>query len=556
MSTKEKEIQDIALFQGIFQASVEGIIVVDTHGIIIRANPASEKLFGYNSHELIDQKIENLIPKKYKKKHKSHRKAYSIQPKTRKMGHNQKLWGLKKDGVQFPLEISLSPTTIAQKQVIIAFVIDISEREKIEKKLTISQNKQKTYSKELEKKVANRTKELTSTVQKLVASNLSLEDQIQETEEARKRAIANKSLSVAIAKNFPNGFIIVFNKNFKMLLIEGEAILKLRLDKINFEDKNVSEITFFSEKQKTKLKKDISKTITGEHLGFEITYKKQYFSVNTIPLLDKDAIISSALFVYSDITTQKKIERVAKSALKKEQELNELRSRFVSMASHEFRTPLSAILTSAILIEKLNEPGKEAKRLNHVAKIRTSVKNLVVILNDFLSLGKLQEGKVVPKYESFDVISFSKSIIKEINGVKKSGQIIVLKSQLTSFIMFLDAKLLKHIVYNLLSNAIKYSEENSAIIFKVERTKDLLIIEITDAGIGIPLEDQKNIFSRFYRANNAENIEGTGLGLNIVKQYTELMGGNIRFESTINKGASFFINFPLKNRNNEENIIN
>lgn len=546
MSTKEKEIQDIALFQGIFQASVEGILVVDAHGIIIRANPASEKLFGYATGELIAQNIQNLIPKKYKNKHKSHRKAYSIKPKTRKMGHNQKLWGLKKDDTQFPLEISLSPTTIAQKQVIIAFVIDISEREKIEKKLTISQNKQKTYSKELEKKVAKRTKELTTTVQKLVTSNLSLEDQIQETEEVEKRAIANKSLSVAIAKNFPNGFIIVFNKNFEMLLIEGEAIVKLGLDKINFEDKNVSEITIFSEKQKIKLKNDISKTITGEHLGFEITYKKQYFSVNTIPLLDKDAIISSALFVYSDITTQKKIESVAKSALKKEQELNELRSRFVSMASHEFRTPLSAILTSAILIEKLNEPGKETKRLNHVSKIRANVKNMVVILNDFLSLGKLQEGKVVPKYESFDVINFSKSLIKEINSVKKSGQTIVLKSQLSSLMMFLDSKLLKHIVFNLLSNAIKYSEENTAIIFKIERLQEQLIIEIKDEGIGIPTEDQKNIFSRFYRANNATNIEGTGLGLNIVKQYTALMGGTITFESIVNKGSNFYINFPLK----------
>lgn len=556
MRAQEKEIQDIALFQGIFQASVEGILVIDTEGIIIKTNPASEKLFGYNSGELIAQKIENLIPNKFKKKHKNHRKEYSIKPKTRKMGQNQKLWGLKKDGVLFPIEISLSPTTIAEKQVIIAFVIDISEREKIEKKLNISQNKLKTYSKKLEKKVANRTSELTATVQKLVASNLSLEDKIQETQEVEKRATANKSLSVAIAKNFPNGFIIVFNSNFEMLLIAGEAIIKLGLDKINFENKHVEEIAIFSERQKIKLKQDILKTIAGEHLAFEIMYRNLYFSVNTIPLLDKDGIISSALFVYSDITIQKKIESVTKSALKKEQELNELRSRFVSMASHEFRTPLSAILTSAILIEKLNEPGKEAKRLNHVSKIRTSVKNLVVILNDFLSLGKLQEGKVIPKYKSFNLINFSKSLIKEINGVKKRGQTIELQSNISSIMVFLDAKLLKHIVFNLLSNAIKYSEENKAIIIKIERIQEQLIIEIIDVGIGIPLEDQKNIFQRFYRANNAANIEGTGLGLNIVKQHTELMGGNIKFESTLNKGSNFYINFPLKKRTNEENIIN
>lgn len=546
---KEQEIQDIALFQGIFQASVEGILVVGTDGVILKTNPASQKLFGYTVGELIGQEIENLIPKKLAKKHKSLRKAYSIQPKTRKMGHNQKLWGLKKDGTQFPLEISLSPTTINQRQVIIAFVIDISEREKIEKKLNISQNKLQTYSKELEKKVARRTRELTTTVQKLVASNLSLEDQIQETQEVEKRAVANKSLSVAIAKNFPNGFIIVFNSNFEMLLMEGEAVVQLGLDKMNFKDKSVNEIAIFSEKQKTKLKKDILKTISGEHLGFEIIHRNQYFSVNTIPLLDNNAIISSALFVYSDITQQKKIESVAKNALKKEQELNELKSRFISTASHEFRTPLSAILTSAILIEKLNTHGNETKRLNHVSKIRTSVKNLVVILNDFLSLGKLQEGKVAPEYNLFDIISFSKSLIKEINETKKEGQIIVFKAQKAAINICLDPKLVRHILFNLLSNAIKYSAENTSVIFKIAMVKEQLSIKIIDFGIGIPLEDQNNIFSRFYRANNVANIEGTGLGLNITKQYVALMGGTIHFESTLNKGSEFYINFPLKKEN-------
>jgi PAS domain S-box-containing protein len=549
MSIKEQEIQDIALFQGIFQASVEGILVVGADGIIIKTNPASEKLFGYTTGELIGQKIENLIPKNLKKKHKSHRKVYSIQPKARKMGHNQKLWGLKKDGDQFPLEISLSPTTINQRQVIIAFVIDISEREKIEKKLNISQKKLQMHSKELEKKVAKRTSELTTTVQKLVASNLSLEDQIEETQEAEQNAIVSKSLSSAIAKNFPNGFIIVFNINFEMLLIEGEAVVPLGLDKMNFKDKNVDEIAIFSFKQKIKLKQDILKTIVGEHLGFEIMYRNQYFSVNTIPLLDKDAVISSALFVYSNITTQKEIERVAKSALKKEKELNELKSRFITTASHEFRTPLSAILTSAILIEKLNAPGKEIKRLNHVSKIRTSVKNLVVILNDFLSLGKLQEGKVAPQYNLFDIISFSKSLIKEINETKKEGQIIIFKAQKAAINICLDPKLLRHILFNLLSNAIKYSAENTSIILKIAIIQEQLIIEIRDFGIGIPLEDQKNIFSRFYRANNVANIEGTGLGLNIAKQCVGLMGGAVSFESTLNKGTQFYINFPLKKEN-------
>ncbi|MBQ0787801.1 MAG: PAS domain S-box protein [Oceanihabitans sp.] len=537
-------LQGLAFFQGIFQYSVEGILVVDADGIIIKANPASEELFGYNEGELLSHNIESLVPNKFKINHKSHRERYNVKPKARRMGQNLDLWGLKKDGSQFPLEISLSPTTIDKKQVIIAFVLDISEREKIEKKLNISQAKLKIYSEELEKEVASRTSELTSTVQKLVASNLSLEDQIQETQEAQKRAIVNKSLSSAIAKNFPNGFIIVFNSNFEMLLIEGEAIIKLGLDKLIFEDTTVDDITIFSEKQKTKLKKDILKTIAGEHLRFEITYKDQYFSVNTIPLLDENTIISSALFVYSDITIQKKIESVAKSALKKEQELNELKSRFVSMASHEFRTPLSAIQTSAILIDRQNEAGKEQKREKYVAQIKKNVKQLVIILNDFLSLSKLEEGKVKANKELFDFVHFSKILAEEVSTTKKTGKNIILVAPDYPLSLNLDRKLVRTILMNLLSNAIKYSPKNTEVRITIEEGDIFVTLQIQDQGIGIPEDEQEKLFERFFRAKNAQDIQGTGLGLNIVKQYVELMDGTIDFKSEINKGSTFLIQWP------------
>jgi PAS domain S-box-containing protein len=540
----DKGLQGLAFFQDIFKSSVEGILVVDADGIIIKANPASEELFGYNEGGLFAHNIESLIPNKFKINHKSHREGYNVKPKARQMGKNLELWGLKKDGSQFPLEISLTPTIIKQKQVVIAFVIDISKREKIEKKLHISQAKLKIYSEELEVEVASRTSELTTTIQKLVASNLSLEDQIQETQEAKRRAIVNKSLSSAIAKNFPNGFIIVFNPNFEMLLIEGEAIIELGLDKINFEDKNVEEIPIFSENQKIKLKQDILKTINGEHLGFEIIYKNKYFSVNTIPLFNEHTIISSALFVYSDITTQKKIERDAKNALKKEQELNELKSRFVSMASHEFRTPLSAIQTSAILISKQNEIGKEPKLEKYVTQIKKNVKRMVIILNDFLSLSKLEEGKVQANKKLFDLVDFSKTLIEEVSTTKKNKKNIILVAPDHPLFLNLDPKLMRTILMNLISNAIKYSPKNTDIHIKIEESDAFVMLQVQDQGIGIPENEQEKLFERFFRAKNAQNIEGTGLGLNIVKQYIDLMDGTINFKSEINKGTTFLIKWP------------
>jgi PAS domain S-box-containing protein len=538
------DLQDIDLFKNIFQSSLEGIIVVDLEGIIIKANSASENLFGYKAGELITQKVERLIPDKFKKNHETHREKFKGKPIALHLGQDLELWGLKKDGSKFPLEINLNPTRIEGKLFVIAFVMDTTSQKKTAKKLKVSQAQLRTYSEELEEKVITRTDELTATVQKLVASNLSLEDQIDETKEAEKRAIASKSLSSAIAKNFPNGFIIVFNSNFEMLLLEGEAIVKLGLDTMVFEDASVDDIPIFSNKQKSKLKQDVLKTIAGEHLRFQIKFRNLYFSVNTIPLLGEHTVISSALFVYTDITAQKKIEREDKNALKKEQELNELKSRFVSMASHEFRTPLSAIQTSAILIGRQNETGKEQKREKYVVQIKKNVKQLVVILNDFLSLSKLEEGKVIANKELFDFVALSKTLIEEVSMTKKTGKNIIFSSPKKPISLNIDSKLVRHIFLNLLSNAIKYSPKNTNINIKIEESAFFVSLEVQDNGIGIPKEEQDKVFDRFFRAKNAQNIQGTGLGLNIVKQYAELMDGTIAFTSETNKGTTFLVKLP------------
>lgn len=538
------DLQDIDLFKSIFQSSLEGIIVLDLDGIIIKANLASEKLFGYKVGKLINQKVECLIPDKFKKNYESHRKKYKVKPIALHLGQDLELWGLKKDSSKFPLEINLNPTRIEGKLFVIAFVSDTTAQKKTAKKLKVSQAQLKIYSEELEEKVITRTDELTTTVQKLVASNLSLEDQIEETKEAEKSAIASKSLSSAIAKNFPNGFIVVFNSNFEMLLLEGEAIVKLGLDNMVFEHANVDDISVFSKKQKSKLKQDVLKTITGEHLRFQIKFRNLYFSVNTIPLLGDNNEISTGLFVYTDITAQKKIERDGKNALKKEQELNELKSRFVSMASHEFRTPLSAIQTSAILIGRQNEAGKEQKREKYVAQIKKNVKQLVVILNDFLSLSKLEEGKVIANKELFDFVGFSITLIEEVSMTKKTGKNIIFSSPKKPIWLNLDSKLVRHIFLNLLSNAIKYSATNTDINIKIEESAFSVSLQVQDKGIGIPKEEQDKLFDRFFRAKNAQNIQGTGLGLNIVKQYVELMDGTIAFTSDTNKGTTFLVKLP------------
>jgi PAS domain S-box-containing protein len=537
-------LQNIDLFKNIFEVSVNGILVVDMGGVIMKANPASERLFGYKLGELIQQKVADLIPNKFQKKQQNNSQRHFDIHKVKRIEEDLDLFGLKEDGSQFPLEISLRTTSMDGKEVVIAFITDITAHEKIEKKLKSTQRQLKSYSLELEEKVASRTSELSATVEKLVASNLSLEDQIEETQDAKKSVIASKSLSSAIAKNFPNGFIIVFNANFEMLLIEGETVALLGLCKIVFEETTVADITTFSSVQKDKLKQDILKTIAGEHLGFEVAFKNKYFSVNTIPLADKNAFISSALFVYSNITEQKKVEQDSLNALKKEQELNELKSRFVAMASHEFRTPLSAIQTSAILIGRQNEPGKEQKREKYVSQIKRNVKQLVVILNDFLSLSKLEEGKVTANKVTFDFVALAKILIEEVSMTKKTGKNIIISAPDTPVLLNLDPKLVRRILMNLLSNAIKYSPENTDIHIKIEERNECISLEVQNQGIGIPEEEQDKLFERFFRAKNAQDIQGTGLGLHIIKQFVDLMSGTIDFKSKTNKGATFLVKLP------------
>ena len=234
-------------------------------------------------------------------------------------------------------------------------------------------------------------------------------------------------------------------------------------------------------------------------------------------------------------------------SFEKEKELSQLKSRFVSMASHEFRTPLSSVQLSASLIEKYALSFDNTNIIRHVNKIKNSVGNLTGILNDFLSLEKLEAGKTEASFSRFDLVKLAEEIIEEMQMIAKQNQSIIYQHTGTSSMVNLDQNLLKNCVFNLVANAIKYSGENTFIEFNTEVTDTHCIITVKDNGIGIPENDQKHMFEPFFRAHNTGNIPGTGLGLNIVARYTQLMNGIVHFESTQNKGTLFTIAFSNQN---------
>lgn len=239
-------------------------------------------------------------------------------------------------------------------------------------------------------------------------------------------------------------------------------------------------------------------------------------------------------------------------ALDKERQLNEIKSRFVSMASHEFRTPLSSVLSSASLIGKYTQTEQQPNRDKHINRIKESVKHLNDLLEDFLSLGKLDEGKIGAQFGLFDLPETIHDTIDEVRGMVKKGQEIRYEHGGEN-LAYSDKKLLKNILINLLSNALKFSEENGSVDVKSTTADGHATISVKDSGIGISEEDQEHLFSSFFRGKNALNIQGTGLGLHIVKRYTDLIGGSINLQSTLGKGTTITVTVPINDNQHDEN---
>ena len=217
------------------------------------------------------------------------------------------------------------------------------------------------------------------------------------------------------------------------------------------------------------------------------------------------------------------------------------------MASHEFRTPLTAILSSAGLAERYNEPDQTEKRLKHLKRIKGSVAHLTSVLNDFLSLSKLESGKAEYVKVKVNLNEYIKDLLDDLRLICKEGQEINYAHKGENDIVEIDTHVMRNIVFNLVSNAIKYSPNGEEIDFLTELTPNQLIISVLDHGIGIPEVDQEKIFEKFFRAGNSGSIQGTGLGLNIVSKYVQLANGEISFTSKLNEGSTFTVILPQNN---------
>ncbi|HSF48503.1 MAG TPA: PAS domain-containing sensor histidine kinase, partial [Burkholderiales bacterium] len=260
--------------------------------------------------------------------------------------------------------------------------------------------------------------------------------------------------------------------------------------------------------------------------------------------IDPPDLSKGSIWTFTDISELKRGEEQIRSALVKEKELSELKSRFVSMTSHEFRTPLATILSATEMLERYSERLPAGEKSSLMELIKGAVKRMTHMLEEVLVIGRADSGRLAFNPQSLDVAQLAREIANEVGRGIEHEQEIVLHAHGDRFIRVLDEKLVRHIVGNLLSNAIKFSPPGSTVRFELFCRDGQTNFEISDQGIGIPAEDQPRLFETFYRARNVSNISGTGLGLAIVKRCVELHGGSISFESKVGRGTKFVVTLP------------
>lgn len=530
-------------FEAFFEYATMGILVSDSSGKITAINPFALKEFGYTKKELIGKKIETLIPSRFYNKHIHHREKYSEKPQNRPMGVGMGLFALKKDGTEFPVEVSLGNYHNNGNKYIIAFISNMSLRKNAEAEILKLNN-------ELEATVEQRTMDLKDTMQQLEISRDKLEDV-----QSFQKALLDNAGAMIIATD-EEGVIKLFNPEASLNIgyHESEVINIYRPtlfhDKIEIARKRKDLWTEFGIRIKDDFAVLVEKSRRNTHEEVQYTYIRKngtFFpvSLTITSIRNNEGEITGFMGVAIDISEREKAEEDLREALDKEKELSELKSRFLSMASHEFRTPLSTVLSSTYLIEKYTTTDDQAKREKHVQYIVSSVNMLTDILNDFLSVGKIEEGKIQVRLTEFNIQELIISIAGEIKNNLKKQQKIRYHHKGNRDVL-LDASLLKHIIMNLVSNASKFSPEASPIEIKTICCNHNIILSVKDHGIGISKEDQKHLMERFFRGANAGNIQGTGLGLHIVSKYAELMNGTVECKSELEKGTEFLITFNIK----------
>lgn len=498
ITQRKRDEEGLRLRERAIAASSNGIIIADAsipHGPIIYVNPAFERMTGYSAVEVIGQNF------------RSFQSADINQPGLQELNAAVQagrdctvtLCNYRKDGSLLWNELNISPVHDVSGKLThyIGIQTNITERKQVETALLVSQQR----------------------LQYLLSSSPAV---------------------IYTAKTSGDFGIIFISEN--VMTMTGYAAWEMQESSFWTNHIHIEDLPSVLAELSQVLQNE-NYTLEYRFLHKDGTYRWLY---DQGQLVRDDTGNPLELVGYlADITERKELEEELKVALEKEKELNELKSRFVSMTSHEFRTPLSTILSSSELLEHYRYKWTEEKQLTHLHRIQTAVKRMTEMLNDVLVIGKADAGRLEYRPKFFDLVEHCRHLVEEVQLNHNNICTIYFTSQDKSVSCCMDDKLLGHILSNLLSNAIKYSSNQSTIKFTLACQNQHAVFKIQDQGIGIPEEDIPHLFETFHRARNVGNILGTGLGLAIVKKCVDLHQGKISVRSTLGVGTVFTVTLPL-----------
>ena len=600
----------------IFQTLIDGLITIDTHGIIVNINYAAEVLFGYSKVELIGRPVNMLMPLYYASRHDQYLKNYLTTGERKIIGIGREVVGRKKDGTEFPLELHIGEVKVKGTILFTGLVRDITNKKKVEAELIylndrfskifytspigilissieteeileVNQEFCKICKYERDE-VLNKTssslgfwtdEKFRLTMKKILLSEqpfynyetclvakdgtiksllvsidvidflgkkclIKIINDITKITKTQELLRISEERYRLLASSLPDTDVYLLDGSGNFMVACGSEMKKRGYSSLDFEGCYITDLKNFDFYQP--IATQFNNIFLGRHELEEIENKGEWFSIQAFPLFDTSKIVYSCIIVLQNISKQKKIHIELQHSIEEQKKLVEIKSRFVTTVSHEFRTPLTGILTSVQILKKLGHKLDEEKKNIKLQEIEKAVRLLVNMLETSTMITKIDSNLYQKNRDSIDIIDYSKKIWLEVKNSSSRSVELEMNITVDDRVIFIDEFVYRTILINLLSNAIKYSDQSNTIFLEIHKARKNLYLKVKDNGIGIPQEDQKYLFQPFFRAGNVSKISGTGLGLSIVKRLVELYEGTIEVQSFENKGTLFIVSLKLE----------